>query len=88
MNFGDVDCMQLSGLQTLGHALEYARQSHFGNPHRKTVCNAYTRSPASFATERNTSPPKRCNITADYLSCYFMHAHKAEENHAEERVMV
>lgn len=26
--------------------------------------------------------------TADYLSCYFMHAHKAEENHAEERVMV
>lgn len=29
MNFGDVDCMQLSGLQTLGHALEYARQSHF-----------------------------------------------------------
>lgn len=29
MNFGDVDCMQLSALQTLGHALEYARQSHF-----------------------------------------------------------
>lgn len=29
MNFGDVDYMQLSGLQTLGHALEYARRSHF-----------------------------------------------------------
>lgn len=26
--------------------------------------------------------------TADYVSRYFMHVHIAEENHAEERVMV
>lgn len=37
MKFGAVVCMQLSGLQTLGPALEYARQSHFLQPHRKAA---------------------------------------------------
>ena len=37
MKFGAAVCMQLSALQTFGPALEYARQSHFLNPHRKAV---------------------------------------------------
>lgn len=37
MKFGALVCVQLSGLQTLKPALEYARQSHFLNPHTKAA---------------------------------------------------